>query len=74
MMETKVKIVEREEWGEKMVDIAHSHTMNCSTTGMILKNKDKVIPGGTVVGNPPANAEAMGLIPDMGGVHMLRGS
>ena len=38
-METKVKIIEREEWGEKRVDIAHSYTMNCSTMGMILKNK-----------------------------------
>ena len=73
-MEAKVKIIEREECGEKMVDIAHSYTMNCSTTGMILKSKDKDTPGGTVVGNPPANAEAVGQIPDMRGLHMLRGS
>lgn len=26
-----------------MVDITHSYDMNCSTTGMILKNKDKIM-------------------------------
>ena len=28
-------------------------------------------PGGSVVKNPPANAGNMGLIPDLGGSHML---
>ena len=46
-----------------MVDIAHSYTMNCSTTGMILKNKGKDTPGGTVVGNPLSNAEDTSCIP-----------
>ena len=39
-METKVKITEIVESGKKMVDIAHSYNMNCSTISMILKNKD----------------------------------
>ena len=26
-----------------MVDITHSYDMNCSTTGMILKNKDEIV-------------------------------
>ena len=43
MMETKVKIIEKVEWGEKMVDITHSYDMNCSTISMILKNKDKIM-------------------------------
>ena len=43
MMETKVKIIEKVEWGEKIVDITHSYDMNCSTIGMILKNKDKIM-------------------------------
>ena len=42
-METEVKIIERVEQGEKMVDIAHSYNMNRSTIGMILKNKDKIM-------------------------------
>ena len=42
-METKVKIIEKVEWGEKIVDITHSYDMNCSTIGMILKNKDKIM-------------------------------
>ncbi|TEA41514.1 hypothetical protein DBR06_SOUSAS19510007, partial [Sousa chinensis] len=42
-METKVKIIERMEQGEKMVDISHSYNMNHSTTGMILKNTDKIM-------------------------------
>lgn len=37
-METKVKIIERVERGEKMTDISCSYNMNCS--GMILKKKD----------------------------------
>ena len=31
-------------------------------------------PGGSVVKNPPANAEDFGLIPDPGGSHMLQSS
>ena len=31
------------EHGEKMVDTAGSYDMNCSTTGMILKNKDQIM-------------------------------
>ena len=42
-METKVKIIKRVELGKKMVDITRSHNMYCSTIGMILKNKDKII-------------------------------
>ena len=42
-METKVKIIERVEQGEKMVDIARLYNMNHSTNGMILKNKDKIM-------------------------------
>ncbi|XP_068410092.1 putative CENPB DNA-binding domain-containing protein 1 [Eschrichtius robustus] len=42
-METKVKITERVEGGEKMVEVAHSYNMNHSTIGMILKNKVKII-------------------------------
>ena len=41
-METKVKIIERVEQGEKMVDIAHSYNTNRSTISTILKNKDKI--------------------------------
>ena len=42
-METKVKVIERMERGEKMVDVAHSYNMNRSTIGTILKNKDKLM-------------------------------
>ena len=42
-METKVKIIERVERGEKMLDVARSYNMNCSTIGIILKNKDKIM-------------------------------
>ncbi|TEA39543.1 hypothetical protein DBR06_SOUSAS11810002, partial [Sousa chinensis] len=42
-METKVKVIERMEQGEKMVDVAHSYNMNRSTIGTILKNKDKLM-------------------------------
>ncbi|XP_066879268.1 putative CENPB DNA-binding domain-containing protein 1 [Kogia breviceps] len=42
-METKVKVTERVERGEKMVDVAHSYNMNHSTIGTILKNKDKIM-------------------------------
>ena len=38
-----MKIIERVEQGEKMVDIARLYNMNHSTNGMILKNKDKII-------------------------------
>ncbi|TEA28395.1 hypothetical protein DBR06_SOUSAS20310028, partial [Sousa chinensis] len=38
-METNVKIIERVERGEKMVDIACSYNMNRSTIGKVLKNK-----------------------------------
>ena len=39
----KVKITERAERGEKMVDVTRSYNMNHSTIGMILKNKDKIM-------------------------------
>ncbi|TEA39858.1 hypothetical protein DBR06_SOUSAS4610103, partial [Sousa chinensis] len=42
-VETKVKIIERVEQGEKIVDITHSCNMNRSTIGTILKNKDKIM-------------------------------
>ena len=42
-VETKVKITERVEQGEKMVDVAHSYNMNSSTISTILKNKDKIM-------------------------------
>ena len=42
-METKVKIIERAEQGEKRVDFARSYNMNRSTIGTIQKNKDKII-------------------------------
>ncbi|XP_021573038.1 tigger transposable element-derived protein 1 [Carlito syrichta] len=42
-METKVKIIERVERGEKMVDVARSYNMNRSTICTILKNKDKIM-------------------------------
>ena len=40
--ETKMKIIERMEHAEKIVDTAGSYDMNCSTIGMILKNKEHV--------------------------------
>ena len=43
MMETKVKIIERVEWGEKIVDITRSDNMNHLTTHTILKDKDKIL-------------------------------
>ena len=43
MMETKVKIIERVEQGENMVDIACSYDMYPSTISTILKNKDKIM-------------------------------
>ena len=42
-METKVKITERGDRGKKMIDIAHSYNMNCSTISMILENKDQIM-------------------------------
>ncbi|XP_067566187.1 putative CENPB DNA-binding domain-containing protein 1 [Pseudorca crassidens] len=42
-METKVKIIEKVERGEKMVDITHSYNVNHSTIGTILKNKHKIM-------------------------------
>ena len=42
-METKVKIIEKVEWGEKIVDITRSYSMNHSITHMILKDKDKIL-------------------------------
>ncbi|XP_057575413.1 tigger transposable element-derived protein 1-like isoform X2 [Hippopotamus amphibius kiboko] len=42
-METKVKIIERVERGEKMVDVAQSYNLNRSTIGSIVKNKDKIM-------------------------------
>ncbi|XP_059952046.1 putative CENPB DNA-binding domain-containing protein 1 [Mesoplodon densirostris] len=42
-METKVKIIERVERDEKMVDIACSYNMNHSTTGTLLKKQDKIM-------------------------------
>ena len=41
-METKVKIIERVDQGEKMVNIAHSYKMNYSNIVTILKNKYKI--------------------------------
>jgi len=38
-----VKIIEKVEQGEKMVDTSCSCNMSNSTTGMILKNKDKIV-------------------------------
>ena len=43
MMETKVKIIERVERREKMVDVTRSYNMNRSTISTILKNKDKIM-------------------------------
>ena len=43
MMETKVKIIERVERGEKMVEVVCSHNMDRSTMGTILKNKDRIM-------------------------------
>ena len=40
--ETKMKIIERMEHGEKMVDTAGSYDMHCSTISVILKNKEHV--------------------------------
>ena len=37
-----------------------------------IKNSMEGLPGGPVVKNPPANAGNMGLIPSLGGSHMLR--
>ena len=46
-METKVNVIERVKWGQKIidkiVDIAQSYNMNSSTFSMILKNKDKIM-------------------------------
>ena len=42
-METKVKIIERVERGEKMTDVARSFNLNRSTIGTIIKNKDKIL-------------------------------
>ncbi|KAB0357880.1 hypothetical protein FD754_002036 [Muntiacus muntjak] len=38
-----IKLIERMEKGEKMVDTAHSYNRNHSTTGIILKNKGKIM-------------------------------
>ena len=38
-----MKIIGRAEGGEKMVDVAHSYDINCSTTGTILKNKGEIM-------------------------------
>ena len=43
MVETKVKIIEGVEQGEKMVDIACSYNLNHSIISTILKNKDKIM-------------------------------
>ena len=42
-METKVKIIEIVERGEKAVNVTHSYNMNHSTISTILKNKDKIM-------------------------------
>ena len=42
-METKVKIIEKVEQGEKMVDTSYSCNRSHSTPGMILKEKDKIV-------------------------------
>ena len=39
-----------------------------------LKNQDTEFPGGPVVGNPPANAGYVGLIPGLGRFHMPPGN
>ncbi|TEA39959.1 hypothetical protein DBR06_SOUSAS10310057, partial [Sousa chinensis] len=41
--ETKAKIIERVERGEKEVDVTRSYNMNHSTIGIVLKNKDKIM-------------------------------
>ena len=38
-----MKIIQRVEQGEKMLDVACSYNMNRSTISMILKNKDKIM-------------------------------
>ena len=38
-----MEIIERVERGEKVVDVAHSYDMNCSTVGTGLKKKDKIM-------------------------------
>ena len=43
MMEAKVKIIERVERGEKMVDVTRSYNMSHLTIGTILENKDKIM-------------------------------
>ena len=42
-METKVKIIERVERGEKVVDVARSYTMQRATIGTLLKDKGKIM-------------------------------
>ena len=42
MMETEVKLIEKVDQGEKMVDIACSYNMSHSTIGMVLNNKDEI--------------------------------
>ncbi|XP_066889604.1 putative CENPB DNA-binding domain-containing protein 1 [Kogia breviceps] len=42
-METKVKIIEIVERGEKTVNVTHSYNMNRSTISTIQKNKDKIM-------------------------------
>ena len=38
-----MKIIQRVEQGEKMLDVACSYNMNRSTISMILKNKEKIM-------------------------------
>ncbi|XP_066895622.1 putative CENPB DNA-binding domain-containing protein 1 [Kogia breviceps] len=42
-METEVKIIERVEQGENMVDVTCYYNMNYPTISTILKNKDKIM-------------------------------
>ena len=47
------------------------HRVKFSNVSSLGKNKNKTLhsPGGSVVKNPPANAEDMGSIPDLGRSH-----
>lgn len=41
--ETKIKIIKRMDQGKKMVDVAHSYYVTRSSSGTVLKNKDKIM-------------------------------
>ena len=42
-METKVAIIKKLDNGEKMVNVARTFNMNCSTVGTIYKSKDSIM-------------------------------